>query len=187
MHRQIASRYGRQMSERHGKPPRGFGHYLRDMIYGALDGVITTLAVVAGTSGAHLDARIGIILGIANLAADGLSMGASNYLALKSELEQTGKSVADEMPWRHGFATFAAFVVVGTMPLLGYAVAWISPVSPFAAAVVLAAVTLAVVGGIRARYVRKPPWRSALEVLAIGAAASVTAYGLGAGLSHLAG
>lgn len=175
--------------EEGGKPSAGFGHYLRDMIYGALDGVITTLAVVSGTIGASLDARVGIILGVANLAADGLSMGASNYLGLKSELEQTGRSVAEEMPWRHGLATMAAFVVVGTVPLLGYAIAAVEPfgvsVGPLPIAVVLSILTLAVIGGLRARHVHKSLWRSAVEVVAVGVLASVTAYAIGGGVERL--
>ena len=163
-----------------GKPAQGVGHYLRDMIYGALDGVITTLAVVSGTSGAQLGARVGVILGIANLAADGLSMGASNYLGLKSELEQTGTSVAAEQPWRHGLATIAAFVVVGAVPLLGYAIANLAVANALLVALATAVVTLAVVGGLRARFVAKPVWKSALEMVAIGATASLLAYGIGA-------
>ena len=62
------------------RPSSGFGHYLRDMVYGALDGVITTMAILAGSQGASLSARIGLILGLANLIGDGISMGASNYL-----------------------------------------------------------------------------------------------------------
>src|SRR5436190_24152857 len=94
---------------RRGRPPGGFGHYLRDMIFGAVDGVITTMAVVAGASGAQLGARVALILGVANLIGDGISMGASNYLGLKSEIEQAGADVRAEAPWRHGLATSAAF------------------------------------------------------------------------------
>src|SRR3954466_878228 len=104
-----------------GRPPKGIGHYLRDMIFGALDGVITTMAVVAGASGAQLGARVALILGVANLIGDGISMGASNYLGLKSEIEQMGGDVRDEAPWRHGLATIAAFVAAGAVPLLAYA------------------------------------------------------------------
>src|SRR6186713_2839866 len=99
----------------HGRPSAGFAHYLRDMVFGALDGVITTMAVVAGVSGANLGARVALILGVANLVGDGISMGASNYLGLKSELEQTGADLRKEAPWRHGLATIAAFVVVGAV------------------------------------------------------------------------
>ena len=47
------------------RPVAGFGHYLRDMVYGALDGVITTMAVLAGAEGASLSLRVGLILGMA--------------------------------------------------------------------------------------------------------------------------
>ena len=58
-----------------------------DLVYGANDGVVTTFAVVAGAMGALLPQGVVIILGLANLLADGFSMGASNYLALRSEKE----------------------------------------------------------------------------------------------------
>ena len=58
--------------------------YLRDFIYGAIDGTITTFAVVAGVEGASLDATIVIILGAANLLADGFSMAASNFLGSRA-------------------------------------------------------------------------------------------------------
>ena len=60
-------------------------HYLSDMIYGANDGIITTFAIVSGVAGAALANRIVIILGIANLLADGFSMGASNFLSIRSD------------------------------------------------------------------------------------------------------
>jgi VIT1/CCC1 family predicted Fe2+/Mn2+ transporter len=169
-----------EVSSAPGRPEAGPGHYLRDVMYGALDGVITTLAVVAGTTGADLEPRIGIILGIANLVADGLSMGASNYLGLKSELEQTGRSVAVEMPWRHGVATATAFAVVGSVPLIAYALPHSAWLSAFTMALVLSAATLGLVGGLRGRYIGKSAWRSAAEVLVIGAAAAGAAYFIGA-------
>jgi len=63
----------------------GFSTYIKDLVYGANDGIITTFAVVTGTIGAGLDSKIVIILGIANLLADGFSMGASNFLGQRSE------------------------------------------------------------------------------------------------------
>ena len=62
----------------------GVGGYLRDFVYGANDGIITTFAVVAGVAGADLSARVVLILGFANLLADGFSMAMSNYLGEKS-------------------------------------------------------------------------------------------------------
>src|SRR3990172_2522974 len=54
--------------------------YLRDFIYGAVDGIVTTFAVVSGVAGAGLPSSIVIVLGAANLAGDGFSMAVSNYL-----------------------------------------------------------------------------------------------------------
>ena len=54
-------------------------NYLRDFVYGGIDGAVTTFAVVSGVSGAALSDGIIIILGVANLLADGFSMDASNF------------------------------------------------------------------------------------------------------------
>lgn len=59
--------------------------YLHDFIYGAIDGTVTTFAVVAAVAGAGLDASVVIILGGANLIADGFSMAVSNFLGSRAE------------------------------------------------------------------------------------------------------
>jgi VIT1/CCC1 family predicted Fe2+/Mn2+ transporter len=70
--------------EEHG----GASHqYIGDMVYGGLDGIVTTFAIVSGVAGANLGSGVILILGLANLLADGLSMAAGAYLSLKSELE----------------------------------------------------------------------------------------------------
>jgi hypothetical protein len=58
--------------------------YLKDFIYGAVDGAVTTFAVVSGVAGAGLSSGVIIILGLANLVADGFSMAASNFLGKSS-------------------------------------------------------------------------------------------------------
>lgn len=60
-------------------------NYLRDWIYGGIDGSVTTLAVVTGVAGAQLSKWIILALGFANLFADGFSMAASNYLGTRAE------------------------------------------------------------------------------------------------------
>lgn len=61
--------------------------YLRDFIYGAVDGIVTTFAIVSGVAGAGLSSDVVIILGAANLAADGFSMAVSNYLGTRADRE----------------------------------------------------------------------------------------------------
>lgn len=70
--------------------------YLRDFIYGAIDGTVTTFAVVAGATGAQFSSTVIIILGLANLIADGFSMGISNFLGSKAEKELFLKTKAEE-------------------------------------------------------------------------------------------
>ncbi len=59
--------------------------YLRDWVYGAVDGTVTTFAIVAGVAGAELSPSIVIVLGFANLFGDGFSMAAGNFLGTRSE------------------------------------------------------------------------------------------------------
>ncbi len=63
------------------------GKYIKSFVYGGLDGTITTFAVVAGVVGASLSASVVLILGFANLAADGISMAFGDYLSSKAEKE----------------------------------------------------------------------------------------------------
>ncbi|MGH1418016.1 MAG: VIT1/CCC1 transporter family protein [Hyphomicrobiaceae bacterium] len=62
--------------------------YLRDWVYGGIDGAITTFAIVAGVVGANLSPLVILILGFANLLADGFSMAAGNYSATKTEIDE---------------------------------------------------------------------------------------------------
>lgn len=64
------------------------GEFIHDVVYGGNDGIVTTFAVVAGTVGAGLPRYVVIILGLANLFADGASMATGAYLSLRAELDQ---------------------------------------------------------------------------------------------------
>ncbi|MGD1834494.1 MAG: VIT1/CCC1 transporter family protein [Nitrososphaeraceae archaeon] len=64
---------------------------VEDFVYGATDGAITTFAVVAGVIGASLSPQIVLILGFANLLADGLSMSIGSYLSGKTQIEYVQK------------------------------------------------------------------------------------------------
>jgi VIT1/CCC1 family predicted Fe2+/Mn2+ transporter len=63
--------------------------YLRDFIYGSVDGTVTTFAIVAGAMGANLAGGIAVVLGLTNLAADGFSMAVSNFLGTRAERQET--------------------------------------------------------------------------------------------------
>ncbi len=72
-------------SEQHG---HRLGQYIQDIVYGGNDGIVTTFAVVAGTVGAQLPDVIIIVLGLANLIADGSSMATGSFLSKRSERDQ---------------------------------------------------------------------------------------------------
>ncbi len=67
-------------------------HYLRiylgEIVYGGIDGSVTTFAIVAGSAGAHIDPSVVLILGFANLLADGFSMSVGNYSSTKAEIHR---------------------------------------------------------------------------------------------------
>lgn len=82
----------------HGKTSlfHKFQEYIGEFIYGGIDGSVTTFAVVAGAAGAHLDSSVVIILGFANLIADGFAMSVGSYLSTKSEIDNYNKHVKIE-------------------------------------------------------------------------------------------
>lgn len=70
--------------------------YLGDAVLGGVDGCVTTFAIVAGAAGGGLPDRAIVVLGFANLLADGFSMAASNYLSVKSRREEVHKARQEE-------------------------------------------------------------------------------------------
>jgi VIT1/CCC1 family predicted Fe2+/Mn2+ transporter len=163
------------------------GEYIGDLVYGANDGIITTFAVVAGVAGAGLSPAIVVILGISNLLADGFSMAASNYLARNSEkqyLEKIGNLEENKKnPLKNATATFVAFVIAGSIPLLPYVFGIKGDM--FLQAIIATSITLFVVGSLRARITGINWFRAGMEMLAIGALAAFVAYIIGKLLGNL--
>jgi len=218
-------------------------NYLGDFIYGAIDGAVTTLAVVAGVAGAGLGHRIVIILGLANLVADGFSMAAGNFLGTRAEnqrcarqrkfeeleielhpegereeirqifaakglegdtleevvriittdkerwldvmmTEEHGVTGPDRSGLKAGWATFIAFVIVGSIPLLAYVSSSLGLTipDPFAVSVLLTGIAFFAIGAVKGRIVDQRWWLSGIETLAIGGLAAGTAYLIGLAL-----
>lgn len=70
--------------------------YLGEFVYGGIDGAVTTFAIIAASVGAGLDNKIIIILGFANLLADGFAMSIGAYLSSKSVKDNYNKHKAKE-------------------------------------------------------------------------------------------
>jgi VIT1/CCC1 family predicted Fe2+/Mn2+ transporter len=154
--------------------------YLGDSVFAASDGIVTTFAIVAGSAGASLSAGIVLILGFANLFADGFSMAAGNYLGVKSEVEYQraeGRSARHEgSPFRHGMVTFFSFNISGLIPLLPYL---FDTDYAFVFSTLLVALTLVTVGILRSAYTKKNMIMSGLEMLVVGGLAASVAFGVG--------
>ena len=165
--------------------PRGMAaaarHYVRDLVYGANDGIITTFAVVTGVTGGQLTPLAILVIGAANLAADGVSMGVGNFMAIRADeqaREADGLPELESHPWKHGLATLLAFVVSGTVPLLAYVLP-VPPAWQLTASTMGTFGALFLVGVARAAVTRDRWWRTAFETVSLGAVVAAAAYGAG--------
>ncbi|MCL6431003.1 MAG: VIT1/CCC1 transporter family protein [Anaerolineae bacterium] len=221
--------------------------YIGAVVYGGLDGIVTTFAIVSGAAGAALGSSVILILGAANLLADGFSMAAGAYLSTKSEREcyermrarrvkeiervpqrerallagvyerqgysrGEASSLADiqsrdrerlvnaamvnrlEMlptarrPGLTALATFIAFVLAGSLPLLAFVLGLVVPIDEGTAlriSAALTAVALFALGAARVLVTERNWWRSGLEMLAVGGLAALVAYVAGLLLRRL--
>lgn len=162
------------------KYKKKIGYHLSNIIYGANDGIITTFAVISGSAGAGFSSKVIIVLGIANLIADGFSMGASRYLSLKSE--QDYKHISDSKdarkPFYDGSVTFIAFVIAGFLPLIPFLFN-INSEKQFIVSALSTSAAFFFVGSSRNLLTGKGFFISGLEMLIVGGVASAIAYGIG--------
>jgi VIT1/CCC1 family predicted Fe2+/Mn2+ transporter len=164
-------------------------HYIRDLVYGANDGIITTFAVVAGVAGGAVSPTAVLIVGTANLAADGLSMGVGNFLAIRShESARAAQDLPEEeaAPSRHAIATFLAFVTAGAIPLVPYVLPGLAD-DRFTWSVVATMAALFGIGAARAIVTADRWWKTGAEMLLLGAIVAASAYGAGALVATIIG
>jgi VIT1/CCC1 family predicted Fe2+/Mn2+ transporter len=166
-----------------------WAHHIGDLVFGANDGIVTTFAVVSGVTGAALSTRVIIILGVANLLADGFAMGAGNYLGMRSEQEYQQNANGFVREGRlhaagHGAAIFGAFVLAGSVPLLP--IVLLPQENGFLLSCLATAVALFTVGSLRTFVTRARWFVSGLEMLLVGSLAAAAAYAVGYVLRQIA-
>ncbi len=164
-----------------------FEMYLREFVYGGMDGAVTTFAVVTGAAGGGLSSRIILILGFANVLADGFSMAVGSYLSEKSDQQLSvhkgdSKKEDHESPLAASIVTFLAFVVVGFIPLSVYTFDYAFTMgidNVLQISIILTLITFALVGYVRGRVARVNPWRTLIESFGLGGIAALISYVVG--------
>lgn len=164
-----------------------WAHHIGDLVFGANDGIVTTFAVVSGVTGAALSTRVAVILGLANLLADGFAMGAGSYLGARSEQQlQHNQGVAREGQAHavgHAAAIFVAFITAGAVPLLPFVLRPSEHL--FLSSCIATGLALFVVGSLRTLVTRARWFVSGLEMLLVGSLAAGVAYMVGHWLRQL--
>lgn len=155
--------------------------YLGEFVYGGIDGTITTFAVVAGSVGAGLNTNVIVILGFANLLADGFAMSIGAYLSANSERDKNKDHNSDKSPFFVGLSTYISFLIMGFIPLFVYVFDLIKNVSwnLFAIASVLTGLVFILIGSLKAFVTNKKYLKGILETLLLGTLAAVVAFYVG--------
>lgn len=162
--------------------------YLGEITYGGNDGIVTTFAVVSGFSGAALlngndnvNLSIGLVVlfGLANLFADGLSMGIGNYLSKSAERDVATSSRTSREIVLTSFATFFAFIFFGLLPLIPYILGITDTKQAFILSIVTTIFALSALGLLKGMAIKKGILRPILETIFIGGIAALAAFLVG--------
>ncbi|QSH39345.1 VIT1/CCC1 transporter family protein [Candidatus Kaiserbacteria bacterium] len=163
--------------------------YLPEFVYGSMDGLVTTFAIVTGSVGASLPAGIILIMGFANVFADAFSMGASSYLAAVSE-DPEHRKMHEKHPVRKAVVTFLSFVIIGLIPLLPFVVAYIIPEfagKAIQVSVITTMIAFGVIGYISGAVLNENKFVTTIRNFTIGGAAAAISFGVGYALVNLFG
>ncbi|MEM3121838.1 MAG: VIT1/CCC1 transporter family protein, partial [Candidatus Pacearchaeota archaeon] len=156
--------------------------------------------IVAGVAGASLSANIILILGFANLIADGISMAVGDYLSTKAEVESHKNKIlfkkilrkkfksidSGRSPLKSGAITFFSFFIFGFIPLLVYILQLFYPIkNAFIMSIILTGGALLILGGFKSKITGKSWIKSGIETFTIGSIAAGVAYYIGYFVSTL--
>ena len=152
-----------------------FKKHLKEFVYGGMDGSVTTFAVVAGGLGANLSMKATLILGCANLLADGFSMSVGDYLSETSTNKKANYNLARE----DALATYLSFVLVGSIPIIPFLAGSLNLISIDLAillSMILAAAAFLIIGLLRAEVLKISKLKSITETVGLGSIASGFAF-----------
>lgn len=145
--------------------------YLRSIIFGFQDSLVSTTGVIAGVAAGTQNKELVILAGLVTITVESLSMGAGQYMSEKSvhQMDKTGKHT-DSLIVGGGLMALSYFLggLVSLTPIIFLRL-------PLSATVSIAAamVGLFVLGLFKAHIVKVNPLRSAIEILILGGAATL--------------
>lgn len=150
--------------------------YLRSTIFGFEDGLVSTTGVVVGVAVGAQSTEVVLLAGFVAIAAEALSMGAGQFLSERAVHQLNHNDHRDNVVVG-ALLMFFAYAVAGLVPLLPFV--FIELTSAIPISIVAAFLALALLGYAKGRVVRVSPARSALEMLAIGGAATLVGIAVG--------
>lgn len=151
--------------------------YLPEMIYGSTDGLITTFAIVSSVAGSNMSNKVIIILGLANVLADGFSMGVSSFLSEKVK--------PNTNPLKSGLVTFISFILIGVIPVLPFILSKKQKVDGlFKTSYIITGLLLFLIGTVKGKDI-KSKLINGSESFLLGACAGGLAYYVGLKLKNI--
>lgn len=131
-------------------------YFLRSIIYGGIDGIITMFNIISGITGAQLNSKYIFILGCAVLISDGLSMGISDYLSLKADIklkQQYNKNelVSNVDPLKNGLITLFSFIIFGFIPIFLFFI-FSNKKNKYLPLIISVTISLFILGSIQSKY-----------------------------------
>jgi VIT1/CCC1 family predicted Fe2+/Mn2+ transporter len=151
---------------------------LSEFIYGGMDGVITTVAIIGGSLGARISDKYVLALGASNIIADGFSMGLSRYNSLvnisSSQNNNANSALSKKSPIQSAFVTFISFVILGVIPLAPFIVD-VSEQYKIVALFLSAMFAFTIIGYVKGRE-NNNTFYSIMETLVIGTLGASISY-----------
>ncbi len=152
--------------------------YLRSTVFGFQDALVSTTGVIVGVAAGTQDKQIVLLAGVVTIMVEALSMAVGQYMSEKTvhQMDKTGKHT-DNL-YVGALIMYGSYFLGGLVPLTPIVLYRLPEASILSIAFSL--IGLFVLGITRAKIVKESPFRSALEVLILGGAA--TGIGLLVGL-----
>ncbi|MBA3789141.1 VIT1/CCC1 transporter family protein [Patescibacteria group bacterium] len=152
--------------------------YLRNIIFGAEDSLVSTVGLLAGIAIGKSSATQILLTGVVYLFVGGFSMAAGSYLSEHSAQEyETGTHVKDNGPLFGAIAMFFSFILSGfglILPYLFFPIA-----SGIFTSIVLSIILLAILGYAQGKISKVSPLRSTIRMVVIGGIAIILGVVIG--------